>query len=132
MKSAEQIPEGHEEGAPGRGRISSWLGLTRGRSQDLTPEIATRAYQIYQNRVRDDNQQDQDWLQAEEETRNLIRRSRRLIELVVQGAITLGCVFAIFWHDIGAIEEKIISARLEMVSSAISRPSRELHDVALG
>ena len=37
---------------------------------DLTPQIATRAYELYQQRVRGESQQDQDWLEAERETRS--------------------------------------------------------------
>jgi len=35
---------------------------------DDTQEIATRAYEIYQQRVHGESQQDQDWLEAEQET----------------------------------------------------------------
>jgi H+-transporting ATPase len=37
---------------------------------DLTPRIAARAYEIYQQRVRGESPADQDWLEAERETRN--------------------------------------------------------------
>ena len=36
----------------------------------LTPQIAMRAYELYQERVRGESQQDQDWLEAERETRS--------------------------------------------------------------
>ena len=36
---------------------------------DLTPQIAARAYELYQERVRGQSQADQDWLEAERETR---------------------------------------------------------------
>ena len=36
---------------------------------DLTPQIATRAYELYQQRGRGDGQANQDWLEAERETR---------------------------------------------------------------
>jgi len=36
---------------------------------DLTPRIATRAYELYQQRVRGESQADQDWLEAEREIR---------------------------------------------------------------
>jgi len=36
---------------------------------DLTPQIAARAYELYQERVHGESQQDQDWLEAERETR---------------------------------------------------------------
>ena len=36
---------------------------------DLTPQIAARAYEIYEQRGRRDGQADQDWLEAESETR---------------------------------------------------------------
>jgi H+-transporting ATPase len=35
---------------------------------DLTPQIAARAYELYQDRVRGHSQADQDWLEAERET----------------------------------------------------------------
>ena len=35
---------------------------------DRTPEIAARAYELYQQRVNGESQQDQDWLEAERET----------------------------------------------------------------
>ncbi|MGD0932475.1 MAG: DUF2934 domain-containing protein, partial [Candidatus Korobacteraceae bacterium] len=34
---------------------------------DLVPEIAARAYELYQDRVKGQSQQDQDWLEAERE-----------------------------------------------------------------
>jgi len=37
---------------------------------DLTPQIATRAYELYQQRVRGESQADQDWFEAERETLN--------------------------------------------------------------
>ena len=37
---------------------------------DRTPQIAARAYELYQQRVHGESQQDQDWLEAERETRN--------------------------------------------------------------
>ncbi|MGA7316129.1 MAG: plasma-membrane proton-efflux P-type ATPase [Silvibacterium sp.] len=37
---------------------------------DLTSQIAARAYELYQERVRGESQQDQDWLEAERETRS--------------------------------------------------------------
>jgi len=36
---------------------------------DLTPQIAARAYELYQERVQGESQQDQDWLEAEREIR---------------------------------------------------------------
>jgi len=39
------------------------------RPADLTPQIATRAYAIYQRRVHGESQADQDWLEAEREVR---------------------------------------------------------------
>jgi len=36
---------------------------------DLTPQIAARAYDLYQQRVHGESQADQDWLEAERETR---------------------------------------------------------------
>ncbi|MGB6695406.1 MAG: DUF2934 domain-containing protein, partial [Terracidiphilus sp.] len=37
---------------------------------DRTPEIASRAYELYQQRVHGASQQDQDWLEAEREIRD--------------------------------------------------------------
>jgi H+-transporting ATPase len=39
---------------------------------DRTSEIAARAYELYQQRVHGESQQDQDWLEAERETRDAI------------------------------------------------------------
>jgi H+-transporting ATPase len=36
---------------------------------DLTPDIATRAYEIYEDRGHHDGQADQDWMEAETEIR---------------------------------------------------------------
>jgi H+-transporting ATPase len=36
---------------------------------DLTPRIATRAYELYERRGRRDGLADQDWLEAEREVR---------------------------------------------------------------
>jgi H+-transporting ATPase len=44
--------------------------LARKPPVDLTSQIASRAYELYQERVRGESKQDQDWLQAERETRN--------------------------------------------------------------
>jgi len=38
-------------------------------TRDLTPQIATRAYEIYEDRGHHDGQADQDWLEAETEIR---------------------------------------------------------------
>ena len=38
---------------------------------DLTPQIAARAYELYQERVHGESQQDQDWLEAEREIRKV-------------------------------------------------------------
>jgi H+-transporting ATPase len=35
------------------------------KASDLTPQIASRAYELYQERVRGESQQDQDWLEVE-------------------------------------------------------------------
>jgi H+-transporting ATPase len=37
---------------------------------DLTPQIASRAYELYQQRVQGESQADQDWLEAEREIRS--------------------------------------------------------------
>ena len=37
---------------------------------DRTSEIAARAYELYQQRVHGESQQDQDWLEAEREIRD--------------------------------------------------------------
>ena len=37
------------------------------KSDDLAPEIAARAYELYQERLHGESQQDQDWLEAERE-----------------------------------------------------------------
>ena len=37
---------------------------------DLTPQIAARAYELYQERVQGQSQADQDWLEAEREIRH--------------------------------------------------------------
>ena len=39
------------------------------RMLDLTPQIATRAYELYEQRGRQDGLANQDWLEAERETR---------------------------------------------------------------
>ncbi|MGA2476389.1 MAG: DUF2934 domain-containing protein [Terriglobia bacterium] len=39
------------------------------KSLDLTPQIATRAYELYEQRGRRDGQAGQDWLEAEREIR---------------------------------------------------------------
>ena len=36
---------------------------------DLTPQIATRAYELYEQRGRQDGEADEDWRQAEQEIR---------------------------------------------------------------
>ncbi|MGA2904523.1 MAG: DUF2934 domain-containing protein, partial [Candidatus Korobacteraceae bacterium] len=45
---------------------------------DLTPQIAARAYEIYQERVNGQSQQDQDWLEAEREVGNGQAERRRV------------------------------------------------------
>ncbi|MGB8495660.1 MAG: plasma-membrane proton-efflux P-type ATPase [Candidatus Acidiferrum sp.] len=44
--------------------------LAKKKTLDLTPQIAARAYELYQQRVRGESQADQDWLEAEREIRN--------------------------------------------------------------
>ncbi|MGB2676127.1 MAG: plasma-membrane proton-efflux P-type ATPase [Candidatus Acidiferrum sp.] len=44
--------------------------LAKKKTLDLTPRIAARAYELYQQRVRGESQADQDWLEAEREIRN--------------------------------------------------------------
>ena len=39
------------------------------RPRDLTPQIAARAYELYEQRARGEGQATRDWLQAERETR---------------------------------------------------------------
>jgi H+-transporting ATPase len=39
------------------------------KSLDLTPQIATRAYELYEQRIRGESPADQDWLEAEREIR---------------------------------------------------------------
>ena len=43
--------------------------LAKKKTLDLTPQIAARAYELYQQRVRGESQADQDWLEAEREIR---------------------------------------------------------------
>ncbi len=43
--------------------------LLAGRPLDLTPQVAMRAYELYEQRGRRDGQADQDWLEAEREIR---------------------------------------------------------------
>jgi H+-transporting ATPase len=47
----------------------SALPLLANKQADLGPQIATQAYELYQQRVRGESQQDQDWLEAEREMR---------------------------------------------------------------
>jgi H+-transporting ATPase len=42
--------------------------LAKKPSVDITHVIAARAYELYQQRVQGESQQDQDWLEAERET----------------------------------------------------------------
>ena len=44
---------------------------------DLTPQIAARAYELYQERVRGESQADQDWLEAEREIRKDQAKQRK-------------------------------------------------------
>jgi hypothetical protein len=37
--------------------------------RDLTPQIAKRAYELYERRAHGESQADQDWLEAEREIR---------------------------------------------------------------
>jgi H+-transporting ATPase len=46
----------------------AWLAKT---TRDLTPQIAARAYEIYQERGHHDGQADQDWREAEIETKKI-------------------------------------------------------------
>jgi H+-transporting ATPase len=43
--------------------------LAKTQPLDLSSQIAARAYELYQERVHGESQQDQDWLEAERETR---------------------------------------------------------------
>ncbi len=44
---------------------------------DLTPQIAARAYELYQERVRAESHADQDWLEAEREIRKDQAKQRK-------------------------------------------------------
>jgi H+-transporting ATPase len=46
------------------------LPLLAKKQVDLGPQIASQAYELYQQRVRGESQQDQDWLEAEREVRS--------------------------------------------------------------
>jgi H+-transporting ATPase len=46
---------------------------------DRTAEIAARAYELYQQRVHGESQQDQDWLEAEQETRKIHAASSKAV-----------------------------------------------------
>ena len=56
---------------------------------DLTPQIAARAYELYQERVHGESQQDQDWHEAEREIR---RKSIGKSEGCVNVLITLKAI----------------------------------------
>jgi len=49
---------------------------TRFPEDDLTPQIAKRAYELFERRGRQSGQPDQDWLQAEREIRAEIKREQ--------------------------------------------------------
>jgi 4-alpha-glucanotransferase len=51
----------------GRLMNSNPVPATRFQADDLTPQIAKRAYELYERRGRQSDQSDQDWLQAERE-----------------------------------------------------------------
>ena len=50
---------------------------------DLTPQIAARAYELYQERVKGQSQQDQDWLEAEREIGNDQAERRRVGQTLI-------------------------------------------------
>jgi hypothetical protein len=49
----------------------------RCQKDDPTPQIAKRAYELYEQRGRQNGQTDQDWLQAEREIKLAARQQQR-------------------------------------------------------
>ena len=54
----------------------SALPLLAKKQVDLGPQIADMAYELYQQRVRGESQQDQDWLEAERQVRSQAERRK--------------------------------------------------------
>lgn len=73
-------------------RITRWL-FHRRRAPDLTRQIEKRAYDLYQQRVRSESQQDQDWLKAERAIRNPKRRRLGIFAVVVLALVLTLLVF---------------------------------------
>jgi hypothetical protein len=88
LKSGPDAPEPPPKGASLRRRaVASFLY----EEADLTPVIARRAYELYKQRVRDENQesQDRDWLEAERAIATIIERRRLILAGEVLGILLI-------------------------------------------
>src|ERR1700761_1643624 len=85
-KSGSDAPEPPPKAASMRQRVVDWL-LYRRRVPDLTQQIEKRAYELYQQRVRSESQQDQDWLKAERAISGPNRRRQGIFAAVVLGGV---------------------------------------------
>jgi hypothetical protein len=85
-KSSPDAPEPPPKAASMRQRVVDWL-LYRRRVPDLTQQIEKRAYELYQQRVRSESPQDQDWLKAERAISGPNRRRQGIFAAVVLGGL---------------------------------------------
>jgi hypothetical protein len=85
-KSSPDAPEPPPKAASMRQRVVDWL-LYRRRGPELTQQIEKRAYELYQQRVSRESQQDQDWLKAERAISGPNRRRQGIVAAVVLGML---------------------------------------------
>lgn len=91
-KSRPDVPDPPPKTASMRQRIVDWL-LYRRRVPDLTQRIEKRAYELYQQRVRSESQQDQDWLKAERAVLRPNQRRLGIFAAVVIAVVLGGSLF---------------------------------------
>jgi len=92
-KSPPDVSESPPKAASMRQRIVDWL-LRRRKVPDLNQQIEKRAYEFYQQRVRSESQQDQDWLKAERAVRRPNRRRLGIFAAVVATVVLGGSLFS--------------------------------------
>ncbi|MEA2261908.1 MAG: hypothetical protein QOH35_2990 [Acidobacteriaceae bacterium] len=105
-KSGPDAPEPPPKGASLRRRaVASFLF----EEADLTPVIARRAYALYKQRVRDENQQsqDRDWLEAERAIATIIQRRRLILAGEALGILLI--LFAYEWDKPSILSELLIA-----------------------
>jgi len=112
-KSRPDAAEPPPKAASMRQRMVDWF-LYRRRVPDLTQRIEKRAYELYQQRVRSESQQDQDWLKAERAIRRPNRRRLGFFAAVVLGGSL--CVWLLDEAEVRSIFPELLTITVLLVT----------------